>query len=162
MTAGAHGALRSRQCHSDAAGEGSTRKWGRAVAQRAGMRKAKVALARKLAVILHRMLVDGTAFDVAKAAARWPNRRRHHRFGRPVRAVRSKVPSPGRWIRSDRKMGQRRRKADRAPLDWPADPYQTPSGGGHRADHGQKRDTGGRIKKGVDNQMPVTEASVVR
>jgi hypothetical protein len=33
------------------------------------MRKAKVALARKLAVILHRMLVDGTPFNVAKAAA---------------------------------------------------------------------------------------------
>jgi transposase len=45
------------------------RKWGLAVARRAGMRKAKVALARKLAVILHRMLVDGTAFDAAKAAA---------------------------------------------------------------------------------------------
>jgi len=33
------------------------------------MRKAKVALARKLAVILHRMLADGTPFDAAKAAA---------------------------------------------------------------------------------------------
>jgi len=33
------------------------------------MRKAKVALARKLAVFLHRMLVDGTVFDAAKAAA---------------------------------------------------------------------------------------------
>jgi transposase len=33
------------------------------------MRKAKVALARKLAVILHRMLVDGTPFDAAKATA---------------------------------------------------------------------------------------------
>jgi len=40
---------------------------------------------------------------------------------------------------------QRYRMADRASLDWPADPYQTPSGGGHRADRGQKRDTGGRI-----------------
>jgi transposase len=33
------------------------------------MRKAKVALARKLAVILHRMLVDDSPFDAAKAAA---------------------------------------------------------------------------------------------
>jgi hypothetical protein len=33
------------------------------------MRKAKVALARKLAVILHRMLADGSVFDVTKAAA---------------------------------------------------------------------------------------------
>ena len=31
--------------------------------------EAKVALARKLAVILHRMLADGSVFDVTKAAA---------------------------------------------------------------------------------------------
>ena len=36
--------------------------WGMAVAKRRGMRKACVALARKLAVILHRMWVDGTSF----------------------------------------------------------------------------------------------------
>ena len=34
------------------------------------MRKAKVALARKLAVVLHRMLLDGTSFIADKAAAR--------------------------------------------------------------------------------------------
>ena len=34
-----------------------------------GMRKAKVALARKLAVILHRMLAGGTRFIADKAAA---------------------------------------------------------------------------------------------
>jgi transposase len=50
-------------------GDAPLRKWALAVARRAGMRKAKVALARKLAVILHRMLVDGTAFDAAKATA---------------------------------------------------------------------------------------------
>jgi transposase len=36
--------------------------WAARLAKRAGMRKAKVALARKLAVILHRMWVDGTSF----------------------------------------------------------------------------------------------------
>ena len=35
---------------------------------RAGKNKAKVALARKLAVILHRMLVDGKPFVADKAA----------------------------------------------------------------------------------------------
>ncbi len=35
---------------------------------RAGKNKAKVALARKLAVILHRMQVDGTPFVADKAA----------------------------------------------------------------------------------------------
>jgi hypothetical protein len=33
------------------------------------MRKAKVALARKLAVVLHRMLANGTSFLTDKAAA---------------------------------------------------------------------------------------------
>ena len=33
------------------------------IARRAGMRKAKVALARKLAVIMHRMLADGKTFN---------------------------------------------------------------------------------------------------
>ena len=36
--------------------------WGMGVAKRAGVKKAKVALARKLAVMLHRMLADGTEF----------------------------------------------------------------------------------------------------
>jgi transposase len=43
--------------------------WGMRLAARAGMRKAKVALARKLAVVLHRMLADGTSFLADKAAA---------------------------------------------------------------------------------------------
>jgi hypothetical protein len=33
------------------------------------MKKAKVALARKLAVVMHRMLSDGTCFDPKLAAA---------------------------------------------------------------------------------------------
>jgi transposase len=36
--------------------------WGMRVAKRSSLRKAKVAVARKLAVILHRMWVDGTEF----------------------------------------------------------------------------------------------------
>jgi transposase len=42
--------------------------WALRVAQRAGMKKAKVALARKLAVVLHRMLADGTTFMASTAA----------------------------------------------------------------------------------------------
>jgi transposase len=42
--------------------------WAMRIARRAGMRKAKVALARKLAVILHRMLADGKPFNSAAAA----------------------------------------------------------------------------------------------
>jgi transposase len=47
---------------------GPLKSWAMRVAGRAGMKKAKVALARKLAVILHRMLVSGTSFAAEKAA----------------------------------------------------------------------------------------------
>ena len=47
------------------------KRWALAVAKRAGRHKAKVALARKLAVVLHRMLANGTPF-VAEAAKRAP------------------------------------------------------------------------------------------
>ena len=47
---------------------GSTLKsWAMRIAKRAGMRKAKVALARKLAVVLHRMMVDGKPSSSRKA-----------------------------------------------------------------------------------------------
>ena len=36
--------------------------WGIRLAKRSGLRKAKVAVARKLAVILHRMWIEGTEF----------------------------------------------------------------------------------------------------
>jgi transposase len=43
--------------------------WAMRLAMRAGMRKAKVALARKLAVVMHRMLANDTEFVADKAAA---------------------------------------------------------------------------------------------
>ena len=43
--------------------------WAMRIARRAGMGKAKIALARKLAVILHRMLANATPFNPAAAAA---------------------------------------------------------------------------------------------
>ncbi len=43
--------------------------WATRLAKRAGMQKAKVALARKLAVIMHRMLVEGKPFNLAAQAA---------------------------------------------------------------------------------------------
>jgi len=43
--------------------------WAMRIARRSGMKKAKVALARKLAVILHRMLANATPFNAAAAAA---------------------------------------------------------------------------------------------
>jgi transposase len=44
--------------------------WAMRIARRAGMSKAKVALARRLAVIMHKMLVNGAAFDPHANAAR--------------------------------------------------------------------------------------------
>jgi transposase len=41
----------------------SLKEWGTKLAKRIGMRKAKVAIARKIAVILHCIWVDGTSFD---------------------------------------------------------------------------------------------------
>src|SRR6266436_5421358 len=46
--------------------------WGVRVAQRRGMRRAIVAVARRLAVVLHRMWVDGSAFRRSKDSAAVP------------------------------------------------------------------------------------------
>lgn len=47
----------------------SLRAWGMAVAKRRGMARARVAVARKLAVILHRMWADATEFRFGKEPA---------------------------------------------------------------------------------------------
>ena len=44
------------------------RAWGMQIAKRRGMARARVAVARKLAVILHRMWCDGTEFRWSKQA----------------------------------------------------------------------------------------------
>ena len=46
------------------------KRWALEVAKRRGMKRAKVALARKLAVVLHRMWVDGTTFRWGREARR--------------------------------------------------------------------------------------------
>ena len=43
--------------------------WAMQIARRRGMRKAIVALARRLAVIMHRIWVDGTEFRWARETA---------------------------------------------------------------------------------------------
>src|SRR5882672_12756274 len=68
---------------------------------------------------------------------------------------RSEVPSPGRWT------GQTATHPvayDHATVDWSAYPLRTPSGGGLRADPGQKRVPGEKDNaKGIDQSRPVTE-----
>jgi len=46
--------------------------WGVRVAQRRGMRRAIVAVARRLAVVLHRMWVDGSEFRWRKDSTAVP------------------------------------------------------------------------------------------
>jgi transposase len=48
----------------------SRKAWALRVAQRRGMRRATVALARRIAVILHRMWIDGTDFRFSNSAAK--------------------------------------------------------------------------------------------
>lgn len=43
--------------------------WALALARRASPKKAKVTLARKLAVVMHRMLAGGTCFEARPGAA---------------------------------------------------------------------------------------------
>src|SRR6266542_3131470 len=68
--------------------------WGMRLAKRGGLRKAKVAVARKLAVILHRMWIDGTEFqwsaDKVVAYRRVPAQRA------------GQMSLPGRWRWRDR------------------------------------------------------------
>jgi transposase len=47
------------------------KRWALEVAKRRGMKRAKVALARKLAVVLHRMWVDGTTFRWGREGKRF-------------------------------------------------------------------------------------------
>ncbi len=42
------------------------RAWGVAIARRRGAKRARVAVARKLAVIMHRMWVSGSAFETGR------------------------------------------------------------------------------------------------
>jgi hypothetical protein len=46
---------------------GGIKAWGMKLAKRIGMKKAKVAIARKIAVILHCIWVDGTSFEWGSA-----------------------------------------------------------------------------------------------
>ncbi|MER9751563.1 hypothetical protein [Mesorhizobium sp. M0140] len=78
--------------------------WALAVANRAGMRNAKVALARKLAVVLHRMMRSGEQFLRASRTAlshaeefdeRISRRRNTAGHGTSPAGAKS---LPGRWI----------------------------------------------------------------
>ena len=83
-------------------------------------------------------------------------------FGRADTKRPEQVPSPGRWIRSGRSAASGSYK-DCAFLDWPADPYHTPSGGSSALtpDRSKTPATGSRLK-GIDTRWPVTEAALLQ
>lgn len=116
--------------------------WGMAVAKRRGGKKARVALARKLGVILHRMWVDGTDFRWTneKAAAAW----KFKRSGRP-----QACPWSRRW---DGEVGEAVMSAVADPSDDAGKIKLTASSDRmmwqRSADHGQKQVTSGKTKPG--------------
>ena len=67
--------------------------WALGVASRQGMKRAKVALARKLAMVMHRMWVDGTGFRWGKAGVSVRLRRRKARQPRRTRSRRGDAGS---------------------------------------------------------------------
>ena len=77
--------------------------WAMQIARRRGMKKAVVALARRLAVILHRIWVDGTEFHWTReqgAAAANENRKDPIQY-RETRAppCSGMISLAGRWMR---------------------------------------------------------------
>jgi transposase len=75
------------------------KRWALEVAKRRGMKRAKVALARKLAVILHRIWVDGTTFRWGREAAAASSREGEQFGAGRDRSCSPEVPSPGRRTR---------------------------------------------------------------
>jgi transposase len=72
--------------------------WAVDVAKRQGLRKARGALARKLAVVLHRMWIDGAEFRWSNAPSNvaWPDRTRRGAYRRALPPSGNEVPSQGR------------------------------------------------------------------
>jgi hypothetical protein len=140
--------------------KGSTLKsWGMRLAARAGMRKAKVALAHKLAVVLHRMLADDRNSALAKRLRQKPANKRRLR----IRAVRdTSRPEQGPvagTMDQVRPMSSQQGFRYCAFLDWPTCSSSNPIKWWPSADPGQKRDPGrqGSRLRGIDHQGPVTE-----
>src|SRR5262249_11829714 len=77
------------------------KRWGMGVAKRRGSKRAKVALARKIAVILHRMWVDGSTTGGLRRSRlrRRCDQGETRDAGRLNASLLPEVPSPGRWMR---------------------------------------------------------------
>ena len=99
---GAHRPLRGGQRDADPDDRFSTlKRWALEVARRRGMKRAKVALARKLAVVLHRMWANGTDFRWGKEAGGRVERTSEEQFGAGPSG-----PAPPRSRRRDAGTGE--------------------------------------------------------
>jgi len=139
----------------------SLKRWAMDVAKRQGMRRARVALARKLATVLHRIWAGGTEFVWGKDR---PRRQPHNAKETNSSEPGSNGLAPTRSGRRDAEMVRQ------VPLQWPGaiprlrpvDCSTTPSYGMKwrpRADHGQKHETGDWMHFELDDQGPITEAA---
>src|SRR3954469_25896703 len=124
--------------------------WALGVAHRAGLKKAKVALARKLAVVLHRMLADGTTFMATQGAGARAvaGAAEDQQEAERVRAGSTPAPSggpvAGTMDQVRPQTAEQRSLRLRIPrlVDWSS---SDPIGQRPRADCGQKQDPGRRI-----------------
>ena len=74
--------------------------WAMQIARRRGMKKAIVALARRLAVIMHRIWVDGTEFRWTRRSWLHENRAQSNVIGEHSRSTQCGMMSlAGRWMR---------------------------------------------------------------
>ena len=142
---------------------GALKSWAMRLAKRAGMKKAKVALARKLAVLLHRMWL-APVLSISKkptVACAQLNKRSSQvsAEGHDTRPSRSEVPSPGRWTRShrDRFSGIATTLTRLAGLIHIFEPHQVAATCRPRTEARVRRLGGAR---GIDKSRPVTEEPI--
>ena len=126
------------------------------LAKRAGMKKAKVALARKLAVILHRMLADGNPFQPHHAQGAAPCR-----VAEGDRRVFGRVrhqPSRSEVPRRDDGSGQTacaQWHHDHASVDWSAYPLEPHQVAAARRPRTEARPGDRTTQKGLTNRGPL-------
>ena len=121
--------------------------WAMRIKRRAGMSKAKVALARRLAVIMHRMLADGTPFN---AAAAQPNRRDTTVFGRVTTPGLLEAKSLRRDDGSGQAVAHQVALVSTHNVDWSTYPLPTPSGGGLAPTPYRSETPASGQRKGID------------
>jgi Transposase IS116/IS110/IS902 family len=135
------------------------KRWAMEIAKRRGMKRAKVALARKLATVLHRMWVDGTDFRWGKEAGAMASESGAFRQTSDRRFREGSTNSVRRGSVAETEESMQAAASHVNPVipgrhtpaampwevrsaDWLIESHLTACCDGHRADHGRKHDTG--------------------